>query len=79
MNELLKRTNIRFAIAALIYVLIVIWIGKWLLLLGLVIIYDIYVTEKVNWTFWKKRDGRNSTFVEWLDASDLCCYCRVAD
>ena len=68
MNELLKRINIRFAIAALIYILIVIWIGKWLLLLGLGIIYDIYVTEKVNWTFWKKRDGRNSTFVEWLDA-----------
>jgi len=68
MNELLKRINIRFAIAALIYILVVIWVGKWLLLLGLVIIYDIYVTEKVNWTFWKKRDGRNSTFVEWLDA-----------
>ena len=68
MTDLIKRRHIRFAIAALIYILIVIWIGKWLLLLGLGIIYDLYVTEKVNWTFWKKRDGRNSTFVEWLDA-----------
>jgi len=68
MTELLKRKYIRFGIAALIYILIVIWIGKWILLLGLGIIFDLYITEKVNWTFWKKRDGRNSTFIEWLDA-----------
>jgi signal peptidase I len=38
------------------------------LLLGLGIIYDLYITEKVNWTFWKKQNGRNSAFIEWLDA-----------
>ena len=27
-----------------------------------------YVSEKVNWTFWKKREGKNSNFIEWLDA-----------
>jgi signal peptidase I len=32
------------------------------------IIYDIYVTEKVNWSFWKKRDGDNHIVIEWLDA-----------
>jgi len=68
MTDLLKRKYIRFAIVALIYILVVIWIGKWILLLGLGIIFDLYVTERVNWTFWKKKDGRNSTFVEWLDA-----------
>lgn len=60
--------NIRFAIAALLYILVVIWIGNYWLLLGLAIIFDIYITEKVNWTFWKKRHGKNSSFVEWLDA-----------
>jgi len=68
MTDLLKRKYIRFAIVAIIYILVVIWIGKWILLLGLGIIFDLYVTERVNWTFWKKKDGRNSTFVEWLDA-----------
>ncbi len=58
----------RFAIVAIIYLLIVIWIGNYWLLLGLGIIYDLYITEKVNWTFWKKRNGKNSAFVEWLDA-----------
>ncbi len=31
-------------------------------------IYDIYVSKKVNWTFWKRRDRKNSAFIEWLDA-----------
>jgi signal peptidase I len=68
MNEILKKKYIRFAIAAIIYILVVVWIGNYLLLLGLGIIFDIYITEKVNWAFWKKRNGRNSAFIEWLDA-----------
>ena len=68
MTELVKRKYIRFAIVAWIYILVVIWIGNYWLLLGLGIIYDIYVSEKVNWTFWKKRHGKNSSFIEWLDA-----------
>jgi signal peptidase I len=68
MNRLLTKKNIRFAIVAFIYLLVVIWIGNYILLLGLAVIYDMYITEKVNWTFWKKRNGKNSAFVEWLDA-----------
>jgi signal peptidase I len=68
MNELLSRKNIRFAIVALLYILVVIWIGNYWLLIGLGVIFDIYITEKVNWTFWKKRNGKNSAFIEWLDA-----------
>jgi signal peptidase I len=68
MNELLTGRNIRFAIAALLYIIVVIWIGNFWLLIGLGIIFDIYITEKVNWTFWKKRHQKNSAFVEWIDA-----------
>jgi len=57
-----------FSIASIIYILFVIWIGNYWFLLGLAIIFDIYITKKVNWTFWKKRNGKNSTFVEWIDA-----------
>ena len=68
MEKILQKKYIRFAIAAVIYILVVIWIGNYWLLIGLAVIYDIYVSEKVNWTFWKKRHGPNSTFIEWLDA-----------
>ncbi len=64
----IPKKYIRFAIAAILYILVVVWIGNYWLLLGLPIIFDMYVTEKVNWTFWKRRDGNNSSFIEWLDA-----------
>lgn len=68
MSDLFSGRNIKFAIVALLYIIVVIWIGNYWLLLGLAIIYDIYITQKVNWTFWKKRHGKNSAFIEWLDA-----------
>jgi signal peptidase I len=68
MKEFFSGRYTRFAIAAILYLLVVIWIGNYWLLLGLGIIYDLYVSEKVNWTFWKRRNGKNSAFVEWLDA-----------
>ncbi|NSW94265.1 MAG: signal peptidase I [Bacteroidales bacterium] len=68
MDKILTRKHISFAIAAVIYLLVVIWIGNYWFLIGLALIYDIYVSEKVNWTFWKKRNVKNSALVEWLDA-----------
>ena len=68
MAKIFQKKYIRFAIAAILYILVVIWIGNYWLLLGLGIIFDLYITEKVNWTFWKKRHGANNTFIEWLDA-----------
>ena len=68
MTKIFSRQYLSFAIAAIIYILVVIWIGNYWLLIGLAIIYDLYITEKVNWTFWKKRNGKNNAFIEWLDA-----------
>jgi signal peptidase I len=68
MDKDLKKKYIRFGIIGVLYILVVIWIGNFWLLLGLGIIFDLYVTEKVNWTFWKRRNGNNSVFIEWLDA-----------
>jgi signal peptidase I len=68
MNNILSNKYFKFGVAALIYLLVVIWIGNYWFLIGLAVVYDIYISEKVNWTFWKKRDGKNSSFIEWLDA-----------
>ena len=68
MNDFFQGKYIRFAIAAVLYLLVVIWIGNYWLLLGLPVIYDIYVSKKVNWSFWKRRDRKNNAFIEWLDA-----------
>ena len=66
--KFLKNDYVKFGIAALIYVLWVIWLQSYWFLLGLIIIFDMYITRKVNWSFWKKRGVKNSAVVEWLDA-----------
>jgi signal peptidase I len=68
MNNIISSKYFKFGIAALLYLLVVVWIGNYILLLGLVIVFDIYVSEKVNWAFWKKRNGKNYVVIEWLDA-----------
>jgi signal peptidase I len=68
-NDKMKKIRyIKFGIVALLYTLWVLWVGSWWLIIGLGVIFDIYITRKVNWTPWKKRHQKNSTFVEWIDA-----------
>jgi signal peptidase I len=68
MNKLFANKYFTFGFAAILYILVVIWIGNYWFLIGLAIIFDIYVTEKVNWSFWKKKDGSHNVIIEWLDA-----------
>ncbi len=66
--KILSNKYFKFGLVALLYLLWVWWVGNAWLLLGVPVIFDIYVTKKVNWTFWKKRNGPNSKVVEWIDA-----------
>lgn len=68
MFDFIKGKYFRFGVASILFLLFTIWLGNYWLILGLPIIFDIYVSRKVNWTFWKKRDQKNSAFIEWLDA-----------
>lgn len=63
-----RQAIINFSIAAIIYLAWVVWLGNFWFLLGLPIIFDIYITKKVNWSPWKKKEGKNHWLVEWLDA-----------
>jgi signal peptidase I len=63
-----RKQYIKFGIVTFIYLLWVIWLSNYLWLLGLPVIFDMYLTRIVNWTFWKKRGQKNSSFVEWVDA-----------
>ena len=71
MREILTNKWFKFGVAGLIYLLWVIWIQSYLWLIGLAVIFDIYVTKKVHWAFWKKKnppDGKQTKVVEWVDA-----------
>lgn len=68
MFKFIKGEYFRFGLAATLFLLFIVWLGNYWFLFGLPIIFDIYISRKVNWTFWKKREGKNSVFIEWLDA-----------
>ena len=56
---------------AILYTLWVAWLGNWWWILGLVIIFDLHITKKVKWLFWKKeyKEGeKRNVWLDWLDA-----------
>ena len=61
----------KFIFWALLYLAWVVWLGCWWWLFGLAVIFDIFITKKVRWNFWKKRykDGEKKDVAnDWLDA-----------
>ncbi len=71
MRNLLSNKWFKFISVGILYSLWVIWLGSYWWFIGLAVIFDIYITEKVHWAFWKKKnppDGRQTKFVEWVDA-----------
>lgn len=70
-KEILTNRWFKFITVGAIYTLWVIWLGNFWWLIGLAIIFDIYITEKVHWAFWKKKNppgGKQTKVVEWIDA-----------
>ena len=56
---------------AILYTLWVAWLGNWWWILGLIIIFDLHITKKVKWLFWKKdyKEGdKRNVWLDWLDA-----------
>jgi signal peptidase I len=71
MNRLLDSKWFKFGLVGGLYLLWVIWLNNYWWLIGLGVIYDIYITGKVHWSFWKKKnppDGKQTKVIEWVDA-----------
>ena len=71
LKGLLRGKWAKFVFWALLYVLWVIWLGNYWWLLGLIVIFDLHITRKVKWLFWKKeyKEGeKHNAALEWLDA-----------
>ncbi len=70
-RSILSNKWFKFITVGTLYALWVIWLGSYLWFLGLVIIFDVYITQKVHWAFWKKKNppnGKQTKVVEWIDA-----------
>lgn len=71
LKEIIRNRWTKCIFWALLYTLWVIWLGNFWWLFGLVVVFDIFITKKVRWNFWKKRykEGEKpAAWNEWLDA-----------
>lgn len=60
---------VKFAIAAVIYILFIIWLGSYWWLLLLPFIFDVYITKIIPWGFWKKTKNKTLyNIMSWVDA-----------
>jgi signal peptidase I len=67
MDNILSNKYFRFTIAAIIYFLIIIWIGNYWLFIGLAVLFDVYVSKKMTWTFWKKEMAKTALLLNgWM-------------
>ena len=71
MKHILQNRWFKFGFWAVAYTLWVIWLGNFWWLFGLIVVFDLFITKKVKWAFWKKqyKEGEKKNPVyEWIDA-----------
>lgn len=69
MRKATRRQWITFSIVLAIYLLFLLWVRSWWGLLFVPIIFDIYISKIIPWTFWKKSKSKTVRDVmSWVDA-----------
>ena len=71
LKEIIRNRWVKLGFWALLYTAWVIWLGNYWWLFGLIIIFDLLITKKVKWLFWKKeyKEGeKHNVWLDWLDA-----------
>ncbi len=64
-----KSQIIKFSIVLVLYILWMIWVRSYWMLIGIPIIFDIYISKKVKWNpFYQKKGEKRKKWKEWVDA-----------
>ena len=58
----------KFVIAIIAYLLFLYWVGSWWGLLVVPFIFDVYITKKIRWQWWKDSEGPTRFIMSWVDA-----------
>lgn len=69
MIQATRKQWIKFAIVTAIYLAFLIWVRSWWGLVVVPFIFDIYITKKIPWSFWRKsKNAAVRTVMSWVDA-----------
>ena len=58
----------KFAIVLVLYLAFLLWVQSWLGLVVVPFIYDVYITKKIRWQWWKDSEGPVRFIMSWVDA-----------
>ena len=58
----------KFLVALVLYLLFLYWVGSWWGLLVLPFIFDVYITKKIKWQWWKEAEKPVKFVMSWVDA-----------
>ena len=68
MKKFSKRQWIKFSIATILYLLFILWVQNAWLLLGLIVLVDIFLTKYIPWGAWKQvKNPKLRSVLEWID------------
>ena len=69
MRKATRAQWVKFAIITVLYLAFLVWVKSWLGLIVLPFIFDIYISKKIPWGFWKKSENPAVRGVmSWVDA-----------
>ena len=58
----------KFIIVLVLYLLFLYWVKSWWGLLVVPFIFDVYITKKIKWQWWKESEGPVKWVMSWVDA-----------
>ena len=58
----------KFIVVLVLYLLFLYWVKSWWGLLVIPFIYDVYITKKIKWQWWKESEGPTKWIMSWVDA-----------
>ena len=58
----------KFVVVAVLYLLFLYWIESWWGLLVLPFIFDVYITKRIKWQWWRDKEGATRFIMSWVDA-----------
>ncbi len=64
----MRRQWVKFAVVLVLYLLFLFWVKSWLGLIVVPFIFDVYITKKIRWQWWKDSDGPVRAVMSWVDA-----------
>ena len=59
---------VKFIAVLVLYLLFLYWVKSWLGLIVIPFIYDVYITKKIKWQWWKDAEGPVKWVMSWVDA-----------